>query len=50
VDAGALERARWFAACRAVADICFGEAQGRREYVVAGQRALAWLRERRSLG
>ncbi|MFP2924749.1 phosphotransferase [Pyxidicoccus sp. 3LG] len=44
VDDTLVERARWFAACRAVADLVFGERQQRREYVVAGQRALAGLR------
>lgn len=38
-----LERARWFAACRAFADIAFGDERQRREYVLAGKRALSWL-------
>ena len=43
VDEATLRRARWFAACRAVADIHFGLEQARQQYIVAGQRALAWL-------
>lgn len=44
VDDAVLARARWFAACRAFADIAFGEHTQRPAYVLAGQRALAWLR------
>ena len=33
-------RARWFAACRAVADIVFGVDEGKPDYVAAGQHAL----------
>ena len=40
VDAGAVERARFFAACRGVGDVVFGLARGRREYVDSGVRAL----------
>jgi aminoglycoside phosphotransferase (APT) family kinase protein len=40
VDAATRGRARWFALCRAVADIAFGEDEGRPEYVAAGRRAL----------
>jgi aminoglycoside phosphotransferase (APT) family kinase protein len=43
IDDVVLERARWFAACRAFADIVFGEERQRPEYVMAGQRALSWL-------
>ena len=39
-DAETITRARWFAACRAVADIVFGVDEGKPEYVAAGQRAL----------
>ena len=46
-DDALLERARWFAACRGVADIAFGETHGRPEYIGAGQRALAGLAARR---
>ena len=48
-DQDTLGRARWFAACRAVADIAFGETQQRRAYVRAGLRALAWLGDPRRL-
>ncbi|WP_425145940.1 phosphotransferase [Deinococcus sp.] len=41
--AGLLERAGWYAACRAVADLAYGEREGRPEYSAAGQRALALL-------
>jgi len=39
-DPEAVARARWFAACRAVADIVFGVDEGKPEYVAAGQCAL----------
>lgn len=42
---GGVERARWFALCRALGDLKFGETLGRAEYLRAGQRALAWLAE-----
>ena len=42
-DVDTLARARWFAACRAVADIVFGLGGHRPEYVTAGQRALRHL-------
>ncbi len=42
-DVETLARARWFAACRAVADIVFGLAEHRPEYVTAGQQALRRL-------
>ena len=42
-DVETLARARWFAACRAVADIVFGLAEHRTEYVSTGQRALRHL-------
>ncbi|WNZ62380.1 phosphotransferase [Myxococcus sp. MxC21-1] len=45
VSPAVLTRARWFAACRAVADIAFGQTQGRPEYIAAGQRALTGLEE-----
>lgn len=38
------DRARWYAACRAVADIRFGHERGRPVYVAAGRAALAHLR------
>ncbi|AFZ69750.1 phosphotransferase [Deinococcus peraridilitoris] len=37
-----MRRVRWYAACRALADIRFGMMQARGEYVRAGQRALEW--------
>jgi len=40
IDAGVLERARYLAACRGVADVAFGRATGRPEYVEAGFRAV----------
>lgn len=43
-------RARWFAACRAVADIAFGETRRRPEYVAAGLRALTFLEDRDATG
>ncbi|WP_426756198.1 phosphotransferase family protein [Myxococcus sp. Y35] len=43
VSRAVLTRARWFAACRAVADIAFGQTNGRPEYTAAGQRALIGL-------
>ncbi|WP_102125907.1 phosphotransferase [Deinococcus planocerae] len=43
VDGPTLERARWFAACRAVADLTFGRESGQGAYVRAGQRALTRL-------
>ena len=43
VDERTLQRARWFATCRAVADIAFGDETGAAEYVRAGMRALTWL-------
>ena len=39
-DPETIARGRWFAACRAVADIVFGLDEGKPEYVAAGQRAL----------
>ncbi|AEI63559.1 phosphotransferase family protein [Corallococcus macrosporus] len=50
VSPAVLSRARWFAACRAVADIAFGQTQRRPEYLVAGQRALTGLEEHPSFG
>ncbi|AKF03873.1 phosphotransferase [Sandaracinus amylolyticus] len=41
IDAATLERARWLATCRAVADVAFGAQRGRPEHVGAGLRALA---------
>ncbi|WP_141324729.1 phosphotransferase family protein [Myxococcus sp. AB025B] len=38
-----LARAEWFAACRAVADLAFGQTQRRLEYIAAGQRAFTLL-------
>lgn len=43
VDEGTFQRARWFATCRAVADIVFGDETGSAAYVRAGMKALAWL-------
>lgn len=43
-DPDLLSRAAWFARCRALADLAFGRAHGRREYVEAGKRALILLR------
>lgn len=43
VEAGFVRRAAWYAACRAVADIAFGIAQARPEYVRGGRRALTLL-------
>lgn len=40
-----LERARWYALCRALADIRFGEVEGRDVYASAGRRALGWLEQ-----
>lgn len=40
IDDGLRTRARFLAACRGVTDVCFGIDRGRREYVVAGIRAL----------
>lgn len=45
IDAAVLERARWFALCRAVADLEFGQRTRRPEYVAAGARALDELLE-----
>lgn len=50
VSPAVLARARWFAACRAVADIAFGQTQRRPEYIAAGQRALTGLKEHPSFG
>lgn len=47
-DEATLARARWFAACRAVADVCFGLDEGRPQYVAAGRHALAYVE--RALG
>jgi aminoglycoside phosphotransferase (APT) family kinase protein len=41
VAAGVLARARFLGACRGAADVTFGLETGRREYIVAGLRALA---------
>lgn len=43
VDAGFMGRAAWYAACRAVGDLAFGQAQARPEYVQAGRRILNLL-------
>ncbi|MFN8123463.1 MAG: phosphotransferase [Thermoleophilia bacterium] len=43
VPAGVRERARWYAACRAVADIRFGHERGLPAYTAAGRAALAHL-------
>lgn len=43
VDALTLERARFYALCRALADLVFGHTQERPEYLQAGLRALGWL-------
>ena len=43
-DPDTIARARWFAACRAVADIVFGLDEQRAEYVAAGERALVHAR------
>lgn len=40
IDAGVLQRARYLAACRGLADVAFGRRTGRPEYVTAGFRAL----------
>ncbi|WP_163779384.1 phosphotransferase family protein [Myxococcus vastator] len=50
VSPAVLTRARWFAACRAVADIAFGQTLGRPEYLAAGQRALTGLGEHPTFG
>ncbi|MFP2959070.1 phosphotransferase family protein [Myxococcus sp. 1LA] len=50
VSPAVLTRARWFAACRAVADVTFGQTQGRTEYIAAGQRALTRLEEHPRFG
>ena len=42
MDEGTLQRIRWWATCRAVADIALGDETGHAEYVRAGMRALAW--------
>jgi aminoglycoside phosphotransferase (APT) family kinase protein len=42
VDRSLVARARFRAACRGVADVTFGLATGRPEYVVGGLRALEW--------
>ncbi|MCC6830953.1 MAG: phosphotransferase [Thermoleophilia bacterium] len=44
VPPGTRERARWYAACRAVADIRFGHERGLPAYAAAGRTALAHLR------
>lgn len=49
VEDTTLRRARWLAACRAFADLAFGESRRRPEYVRAGLRALGWLDPRRGL-
>lgn len=38
-----LERARFYATCRALADLVYGQERERPEYVRAGQAALGWL-------
>jgi aminoglycoside phosphotransferase (APT) family kinase protein len=45
IDDAVLTRASWFAACRAVADIAFGDEEARPEYIAAGLAALRFLRE-----
>jgi hypothetical protein len=40
IDERVLDRARFLAACRGVADVAFGLKTGRREYIDAGRRAL----------
>lgn len=44
IDAATVARARWFATCRALADLVFAEQSARPEYLAAGLRALQWLR------
>ncbi|PNY80814.1 phosphotransferase family protein [Deinococcus koreensis] len=43
ITGATLERARFSATCRALADLVFGHTQERPEYVQAGLRALGWL-------
>ena len=46
IDDATTARARWFATCRALADLVFAEQTARPEYLAAGLRALTWLRAR----
>jgi len=43
LEAEALERAQWYAACRAFADIRYGQTKQLERYVTAGKQALKWL-------
>ena len=43
VNEGVLQRARFLAACRGVADVAFGLETGRQEYIQAGIPALGFF-------